>query len=238
MGYALERLPHRGWLARFQGRPIAVIHPFDDPGRFARLDAENRPPEGALINDCLKHGAGFGILASGGRMRLFEVAPPTGSAVSQYLELDANVLQVDDRAFLGLLAPAFLAEGEFARLRNEAQQFGAALRKRLDRGLRESVLPSLGRALGRWAKGKGQDLRDDQVREELQHAALTFVFRALFLAYAESGGHLPMDNRSYSQASLVPRPQTFARLVISSSRALPASGETSGLPSPDDVRTG
>lgn len=202
LGYSLDRLPQRGYLARFEGRPVAVIHPFDDPAKFARLDNENRPPEGVLINDCLQHGAGFGILASGGRLRLFEASPSAGSVVAQYLEVDSAVLQVDDRPFLGLFSPPFLANGEFERLRNEAHQFGIALRKRLDSRLRESVLPVLGRGLGRWARDSGRDLVDDSVREDLEHAALTFVFRALFLAYAEGGGHLPMDNRSYRQASL------------------------------------
>ena len=27
LGYQLERRPHRGWLARYDGRPIAVVHP-------------------------------------------------------------------------------------------------------------------------------------------------------------------------------------------------------------------
>lgn len=136
LGYTLDRLPHRGYLARFDGRPVAVVHPFDDPAKFARLDSENRPPEGVLINDCLQHGAAFGILASGARLRLFEASARTGSVVAQYLELDSSVLQVDDRPFLGLFSPAFLANGEFGRLRNEAQQFGIALRKRLDSRLR------------------------------------------------------------------------------------------------------
>jgi hypothetical protein len=201
LGYTLERLPQRGYLARFERRPVAVVHPFDDPAKFARLDTEHRPPEGALINDCVQHGAGFGILASGGRLRLFEASPRSGSVVAEYLELDSAVLQPDDRPFLGLLSPGFLANGEFQRLRDEAHQFGAALRQRLDSRLRESVLPTLGRALGRWARDSGKDLADDQVREDLEHAALTFVFRALFLAYAEGGGHLPMDNRNYRQAS-------------------------------------
>lgn len=202
LGYELERLKHRGHLARFEGRPIAVVHPKADPAEFSRLDTESRPPEGVLINDCLSEGAPFGLLTSGSRLRLFEAEPRVGAAVAQYIDLDAGALQVDDRPFLGLLSPAFLAEGGFKRLRNEARQFGAGLSKRLDETIRQSVLPTLGRALGHWAKEQGRDLEDDDVREDLEQAALTFVFRALFLLYAESGSHLPMENRSYKQASL------------------------------------
>jgi hypothetical protein len=166
------------------------------------LDQEGRPPEGVLINDCLNEGVAFGLLTSGSRLRLFAADPAIGAAVAQYLDLDASVLQVDDRAFLGLLGPTFLAEGGFERLRSEARQFGSGLRKRVDETIRQSVLPSLGRSLGRWAKAQSRDLNDEIVREDLEQAALTFVFRSLFLLYAESGGHLPMDNRTYRQSSV------------------------------------
>lgn len=202
LGYELERLKHRGHLARFDGRPIAVVHPKADPSEFSRLDQDARPPEGVLINDCLSEGAPFGLLTSGSRLRLFESEPGTGAAVAQYIDLDAGALQVDDRPFLGLLSPAFLAEGGFEKLRDEARQFGTGLRKRLDETIRQSVLPALGRSLGRWAKAEGRDLEDEAVREDLEQAALNFVFRAMFLLYAESANHLPMENRSYRQASL------------------------------------
>ena len=202
LGYELEPLEHYGRLARFEGRPIAVVHPKADPAEFSRLDPQSRPPEGALINDCLSEGAPFGLLTSGSRLRLFEAEPGVGAAVAQYIDLDAGALQVDDRPFLGLLSPAFLAEGGFDKLRDDARLFGAGLSKRLDETIRQSVLPALGRALGHWAKEQERDLDDDAVREDLEQAALTFVFRALFLLYAESGSHLPMENRSYKQASL------------------------------------
>jgi len=202
LGYEIERRKHRGYIARFQGRPVAVVHPKADPSEFSRLDQEARPPEGVLINDCLEEGAAFGILASGGRLRLFEADPATGAAVAQYLELDAGVLQADDRPFLGLLGPEYLAKDGFEKLRSESRQFGSELRRRLDETLRQSVLPALGRSFGRWAKGQDRDLTNDSVREDLEHAALTFVFRALFLLYAESANHLPMENRAYEQSSL------------------------------------
>ncbi|MGH2703704.1 MAG: hypothetical protein ACRDJ4_00995 [Actinomycetota bacterium] len=201
-GYELERLRNRGYLARFQGRPVAVVHPKADPADFSRLDAVSRPPEGVLLNDCQRAGAPFGILTSGSRLRLLQAESLSGDAVSRYLDVDAAALQPDDFPLLGLLSPRYLAEGEFDALVGDARAFGSTLRKRLDATIRQSVLPVLGRALGRWAKVQGRDLADETVRQELEHAALTLVFRSLFLLYAESGGHLPMDNRSYAQASL------------------------------------
>lgn len=202
LGYQLERRRHRGFLARYQGRPIAVVHPVRDANEFARLDADGRPPEGVLLNDCEADGAAFGLLTAGGRLRLFRSDPQVGSASSQYLDVDAGALQDDDLAFLALLSPDFLADGEFDRLQTEARSFGGALRRRLDDTIRQTVLPTLGRSLGRWASASGDDLGSEATREELERAALSLVFRALFIAYAESAGYLPMDNRSYRQNSL------------------------------------
>ena len=202
LGYQLEKRPHRGWLARYEGRPVAVVRPMADPAEFARLDPDGRPPEGVLLNDCDAHGADYGLLASGGRLRLFQAEQTHGPASARYIDLDAGALQADDLAFLALLAPEYLAEGGFAVLQEEAHSFGAALHRRLDHTVRQSVLPTLGRALGRWAANLGQDLASDDARQELERAALTLVFRSLFLLYAESAGYLPMDNRSYQQASL------------------------------------
>jgi hypothetical protein len=202
LGYQVERRPRRGFLARHDGRPIAVIHPVREAADFSRLDADGRPPEGLLLNDCQSDGAPFGILAAGTRLRLFEADPQVGSAASRYVDLDSSALQVDDFPFLALLGPDYLAEGEFSALQEEARNFGASLRRRLDETIRQTVLPTLGLALGKWSAGRRKDASADEVREELERAALTLVFRALFILYAEGAGYLPMDNRSYRQASL------------------------------------
>lgn len=202
LGYEVIRRPVRGWLVRFDGRPVAVVHPRADPAEFARLADDGRPPEGILLNDCAAEGVSYGLLASGSRVRLFDAAPLAGSAAARYIDLDAAVLQDDDRPYLGLLAPAYLAEDRFAALQREARDYGAALRTRLDQAIRQRALPALGPALGRWAKARGSDPTDEDTREELERAALTLVFRGLFILYAEAAGYLPMDSRAYEESSL------------------------------------
>jgi hypothetical protein len=202
LGYTIEALKSTGYLARAAGEPTIVIHPRANAWLFARLDEHGRLPEGALVAECRKHGAPYGILAAGTRLRLLLAGHEEAGTTTRYLELDAAALEPARRPLLGLLSPAYLADGRLRELLAEARDYGQGLRRRLDRVLREEVLPVLGRELGRWAVAEGRDVADDAVREELHDAALLFVFRALFLLYAESAGHLPMSNPTYRSKSL------------------------------------
>jgi hypothetical protein len=206
LGYEVEQLQTRNYLLRSDGKVAVLVRPLADAAAFSKLDNEGRPPEGVLVEDCREHGVRYGILASGGRLRLFDAAPTSGSAVGRYLELDAQALVDEDRALLGLFAPEFLAADGFEKLMRDARDFGAKLRERIDLAIRQSVLPALGRELGEWAAQEGIDVRDDEQRAELEAGALTFVFRALFLLYAESARHLPVDHEAY-------RPYSFTQIV-------------------------
>ncbi len=201
LGYDVTALPKRGYLATTGGQPVIVIHPRQSGDRFARLDEAGRLPEGALVADCLTQGAPYGLLAAGARLRLLRAGRDDAGSTTRYLELDPAALEPEYKPLVGLLAPQFLAEGRFDELLREARDYGSMLRQRLDRSLREEVLTVLGRELGRWATATGRDIADDEVRSDLEAAALTWVFRALFLLYAESAGYLPMSNHTYAGRS-------------------------------------
>lgn len=200
LGYRLDRLPRRGYLAVHEGRPVAVVHPKKTASALARLDSDGRPPEGLLAADCKERGARYGILAFGGCFRLFDTESPGGTR--HWLELDDDLLGDDRRGFLALLAPASLAGNGFADLQQEAIKFGVRLHARLDRTIRQEALPALAVDMERWAKEHGLDLARRRERDELEKAAMTLVFRAVFILFAEAAGHLPMNNESYKKASL------------------------------------
>jgi hypothetical protein len=175
LGYELESLPARGYVARAGGKPIAVVWPVADPSAFSKLDAEGRPPVGLVVNECLRAGAPYGLLAAGSRLRLFEAQPVSGSSVARYLELDVGALADEHKPLISLLAPEWLGEGGFEAILGEARDFGVAMRKRIDQAIRQEVLPALELELGRWAAANGSDLTDEGRRAELEAAALTFV---------------------------------------------------------------
>ena len=200
LGYALQQLPQRGYLARYEGKPVALIHPKKKARDLARVDSQGRPPEGLLLSDCEAQGAQFAILAQGSRFRLFDAQ--SASPASEWLEVDIRLLQEERLPFLALLAPSFLSHGGFAALRSEARNFGVALHKRLDRTIRQDALPALAVGMQNWARERGMDLTDDRDRQELERAALTLVFRVVFILFCESAGHLPMGNPTYDRVSL------------------------------------
>ena len=200
LGYQVERLEPRGYLARFGGRPVAVVHPKADPRDFMRLDDAGRPAEGVLAADCRARGARYGILVSRSRYRLLDCDPSASTA--EWLDLDAELLGEARRPYLALLAPSYLAEGRLADLQADAQAFGAALRLRLGDTIRQDALPALAAGLERWALHEGMDLDEDAERLELQRAALTLLFRLLFVLYAEGSRFLPTDNATYRRRSL------------------------------------
>ena len=136
----------------------------------------------------------------GSRFRLFDAG--SASPASQWLEVDTRLLGLDRLPFVALLAPNFLAADGFRAIRQEAESFGVRLHERLDRTIRQDALPALAVGMQKWARERGLDLANDRERLELERAALTLVFRIVFILFCESAGHLPMGNRTYREKSL------------------------------------
>ena len=161
LGYRVEQLQQRGYLLRdATGVPVAVVHPSTDPDAFGLLTADGALPEGLLLTDCERQGAGWGVLAAGGRYRLFQRRPDAGAAGGQWLEIDASELAPGSRFCLGLLAPASLGEGGWlAGWARDARDFGEQLRVGLEKRLIDRVLPAIARGLGAYLESQGDRSR-------------------------------------------------------------------------------
>ena len=198
MGYQVEQLPRRGYLLRHDNAPVAVVHPHRDASRFSRLTDNGELPEGMVLADCAQHGANWGVLAAGGRYRLFQRKPPVGPATGQHVELDLEELERKDRLYLGLLAPESLKEsGWLTDWVGEAKDFGEELRKGLEERLIKEALPNIARGLGEWLESQGADLSDREQVRRIEEAALTLVFRFIFLLHTEARGYLPIGSAAY-----------------------------------------
>ena len=203
LGYRVEQLQQRGYLLReASGVPIAVVHPSTDADAFGLLTADGALPEGLLLADCERHGAAWGVLAAGGRYRLFQRRPVSGAAGGQWLEIDTSGLEADSRYCLGLLAPESLREdGWLAGWAREARDFGEQLRVGLERRLIEPVLPAIARGLGEHLESQGVDPGEPEQLRRVSEATLTLVFRFMFLLHVEARGYLPVDAAAYRPRS-------------------------------------
>ena len=201
LGYAIGDgpAPH-SYLLRHGGAPVAVVRPYDDPAAFGRLDERGAPPAGALLAACRRTGAGWGVLAAAGRYRLFGASPGAAGATARYLELDAAGLE--DRRYLGLLAPAALREGGwFGEWIAEARGFGERLSGDLRRRIADAALPALASGLGEHLEAAGADPGDRGELRRIEAAALTLVFRVMFLLHTEARGYLPVHSEAYRRES-------------------------------------
>ena len=198
MGYQVERLPQRGHLLRYDNAPIAVVIPHLDPSQFSRLTKNGELPEGVVLADCEQYGAHWGILAAQGRFRLFQRRPPVGPATGQHVEIDTGELERKDRLYLGILSPESLKEdGWLTDWVEEAKDFGDELRKGLEERLIKDALPNIARGLGEWLESRGTDLSDREQLRQIEEAALTLVFRFMFLLHTEARGYLPIGSAAY-----------------------------------------
>lgn len=198
LGYQVEQLPKRGYLLRSGGTPVAIVHPHRDASQFSRLTDNGELPEGMVLADCALHGADWGVLAAEGRYRLFQRKPPVGPATGQHLELDVGELERKDRLYLGLLAPESLQEnGWLSGWVREAKDFGEELRKGLEERLVKDALPNVARGLGEHLESEGADLGDRETLQQIEEAALTLVFRYMFLLHTEARGYLPVGSAAY-----------------------------------------
>lgn len=204
LGFELLQRDERGYEARHEGRVLAIVHPKSTPDEFARMDEQGRLPEGVLLADCHADHAPWGIMASQGRLRLFDSNAARGAASERWIDLD--LLQLPDEYFhlVGLLAPSALSDGgSWPRLMDDARDFGADLRERLDGQIRLFALPEIAQGLGDWLKEhEDADLSDPETRAEIQSATMTLLFRLLFILYAESAGHLPYRHPGYRNNAL------------------------------------
>ena len=198
LGYEVEQLRRRGYLLRYDGAPVAVVHPHRDVSHFSRLTDDGELPEGMVLAACGQHGAHWGVLTAGGRYRLFQRRPPVGPATGQHLEIDLSELEPNDRLYIGLLAPESLKEnGWLSAWVGEAKDFGEKLRRGLEERLIKDALPNIARGLGEWLESQGVDLSDREQLQRIEEAALTLGFRFMFLLHTEARGYLPIGSTAY-----------------------------------------
>lgn len=156
------------------------------------------------------------IVSQGSRVRIYPVRPGVGvgrrSPSNTYLEVHTGLLRDTDAAYLWLLfsAEALAEKGSLDQLLDESKIFASNLAEGLRERIYADVIPRLAEGIA-FARG----LKKPTVRNlaETYEMAMTFLFRLLFIAYAEDMNLLPYrGNDLYKSRSLKTKAQEILKL--------------------------
>jgi len=179
-------------------------------------DQQRRAPAGQVLRylrraDDLTHGAlRWGILSNGHCWRLYYAG--ARSVAEEFLEMDLPaILRRQDlhglKLFVVLLRPqAFVPDGNGQSLHQFILSEGRRYEERVAASLSDmvfhQVFPRLAKALAAAAEDAGQPLTAPSSLAQVREAALTLLYRLLFILYAEDRGLLPVQNPGYNDYSL------------------------------------
>ncbi|MYG47371.1 MAG: N-6 DNA methylase [Synechococcus sp. SB0675_bin_6] len=201
---------------RCYGHGVALVEAKRWGVALDRSSPQQRAPAGQVLRylrraDDLTHGAlRWGILSNGQRWRLYYAG--ARSVAAEFLEMDLPaILHHQNRhglkLFVVLLRPqAFVPDGNGQSLHQFILSEGRRYEERVAANLSDmvfhQVFPRLAKALAAAAEGAGQPLTAPSSLAQVREAALTLLYRLLFILYAEDRGLLPVQNPGYNNYSL------------------------------------
>lgn len=208
MGYDIDRKGEIAVLRTTDGDEVRAVAVFLD--RSERPDApsakfDHRTPVDMALLHARREGLRWVLAVRGSTLRLYSAS--TSGAAGQrgrtetFLELDLALLETQNAGYLTLLfaADALAEGGTFDEVASASRDFTTQLSERLRDQVYEHTVPRLAAAIA----ARNQGAPDKEALDGVYHAALTILFRLLFIAYAEDRRLLPYDtSEGYRAASL------------------------------------
>ena len=152
----------------------------------------------------------WGILSNGQCWRLYYAG--ARSVAAEFFEIDLpEVLGDHDqyglKCFVLLLRPQAFVPGADGRslhelILSEGRRYEERVAANLSDMVFHQVFPGLAKALAAAAEEVGQPLAQTSSLAQVREAALTLLYRLLFILYAEDRGLLPVQNLRYDDYSL------------------------------------
>ena len=181
-----------------------------------RSSPRQRAPAGQVLRylrraDDLTQGAlRWGILSNGQCWRLYYAG--ARSVAEEFFEIDLpEVLRRQDRhglkLFVLLLRPQAFVPGAGGQslhgwILSEGRRYEERVAANLSDMVFHQVFPRLTKALAAAAEEIGESLAAPSSLAQVREAALTLLYRLLFILYAEDRGLLPVQNLRYDDYSL------------------------------------
>ena len=232
LGYRIEQRDDHAVLRAADGEEIRAVAVFLDrserPDRpSARFDQRTPVTHALTLAD--REGLRWVVAVRGSTLRLYSTA--TSGAAGQrgrtetFVELDLPLLADEHAGYLSLLfaADALATGGTFDEIAAASRDFTTSLSERMRERIYERTVPDLALAIARSHDGT----LDKAALDAIYHAALTVLFRLLFIAYAEDQRLLPYAaSEDYRANSLKAIAQRFASRIN--------AGEPLGFTNPFD----
>ena len=216
LGYRIDQRGDHAVLRAADGEEIRAVAVFLDRGErpdrpSARFDQRTPVTHALTLAD--REGLRWVVAVRGSTLRLYSTA--TSGAAGQrgrtetFVELDLPLLADEHAGYLSLLfaADALAAGGTFDEIATASRDFTTGLSERMRERIYERTVPNLALAIARSHDGP----LDKAALDAIYHAALTVLFRLLFVAYAEDQRLLPYAaSEDYRANSLKAIAQRFA----------------------------
>lgn len=219
LGYRIEQRGDHAVLRAADGEKIRAVAVFLDRGErpdrpSARFDQRTPVTHALTLAD--REGLRWVVAVRGSTLRLYSTA--TSGAAGQrgrtdtFVELDLPLLADEHAGYLSLLfaADALATGGTFDEIAAASRDFTTSLSERMRERIYERTVPDLALAIARRHDGP----LDQEALGDTYHAALTVLFRLLFIAYAEDQRLLPYAaSEDYRANSLKAIAQRFASRI-------------------------
>lgn len=207
-----ERYSHAFTLleAKKYGHPLGAVSKKETPGRFPHNQIRDY-----LQDSCDSNGKPYfnwAILTNGAKWRLYNRNTPTSS----FFEIDFEEILTSKNNFKYFYvlfhANAFQRDADelcrLDRLRNESMERQAEL----ESNLRRRVYSLLGTLANGFYDFEPNEISEDQL-DELYEACLIFLYRLLFVLYAEGRGLLPVKKHGKGSRQYYRNRYSLARFV-------------------------
>jgi len=198
------------------GHGVALVEAKRWGVNLDRSSHQQRTPAGQVLRylrraDDLTHGAmRWGILSNGQCWRLYYAG--ARSVAEEFFEMDLpQVLRDQNRYglkyFVMLFRPQAFVPGVNSQslhewILSEGRRYEEQVAANLSDMVFHQVFPKLTKALAAAAEDVGQPLTEPSCLAKVREAALTLLYRLLFILYAEDRGLLPVQNLRYDDYSL------------------------------------
>lgn len=202
LGYSKAVAPGT-FIVEHEGRTVVYASVLPDGAPFDRAVGMGQDPATVVLAEARKRHATRAVIVSGRLIRTYAVAQTESlddiPTPATYSEVDLDLLGGENMGLLSLLAGAASLKpgGAFEALQEESRIYNRELRERFQQAIYDKVIGRLVRAL--WGASTDADRREPST---ILGATLLFLYRLLFVLYAEDRRLLPMSNPAYRHASL------------------------------------